>query len=204
MEDLTNKASLDGGFEDVATESAGMFRAVLDAMSHPGTMQSQLTNLTPPAPLLPTCAAVILTLIDNDTPLWLAPELMGDDVVRYLKFHTGAALVNQASDAAFAVFLASEIPDLNQFQAGTPEYPDRSATMIIQIDGHGDTAPVNLSGPGIERKQEFSVPGLDEGFWRKVRSNNNRFPLGLDFVFCLSDAIAACPRSSAIMLEETV
>ncbi|MBL4727251.1 MAG: phosphonate C-P lyase system protein PhnH, partial [Rhizobiaceae bacterium] len=46
MEDLTNKASLDGGFEDVATESAGMFRAVLDAMSHPGTMQSQLTNLT--------------------------------------------------------------------------------------------------------------------------------------------------------------
>lgn len=204
MEDLTNKASLDGGFDDVPSESAGMFRAVLDAMSHPGTMQNQYTGLTPPAPLLPTCAAVILTLVDNDTPLWLAPELMGDNVVRYLKFHTGATLVNDANEAAFAVFLASEIPDLNQFQMGTSEYPDRSATMIIQIDGHGDAAPINLCGPGIERRQEFSVPGLDEAFWRKVRSNNNRFPLGLDFVFCLKDGIAACPRSSEIMLEEAV
>lgn len=204
MDDLTNKASLDGGFDDIPTESAGIFRAVLDAMSHPGTMQNQLTNLHPPAPLLSTCAAVILTLVDNDTPLWLAPELMGVDVIQYLKFHTGATLVENASDAAFAVFLASDIPDLNQFQSGTAEYPDRSATMIIQIDGGGDASPINLSGPGIKHRQEFSAPGLDGEFWRKVRSNNSKFPLGLDFVFCLPEGIAACPRSSAIMLEEAV
>lgn len=204
MDDLTSKASLDGGFDDVSTESAGIFRAVLDAISRPGTMQNQSVSLAPPAPLLPTCAAVILTLVDNDTPLWIAPELMGDNVSQYLKFHTGAVLVEKAADAAFAVFSAGHIPDLSQFQLGTAEYPDRSATMIIQIDGHGEAAPVSLAGPGIKHKQEFSVPGLDEAFWRKVRNNNSRFPLGLDFVFCLQQGIAACPRSSAVMIEETV
>lgn len=166
MEDLTSKAGLDGGFDDVPTKSAGVFRAVLDAMSHPGTMQSTMqnrpTNLHPPAPLSPTCAAVILTLVDNDTPLWLAPEFMGSNVVQYMKFHTGAVLVENAADAAFAAFLASDIPDLNQFQSGTVEYPDRSATMIIQIDGHGVASPINLGGPGIEHRQKFSAPSLQQ------------------------------------------
>jgi len=38
---------------------------------------------------------------------------------------------------------------LAPYRIGTPEYPDRSVTLIVELE-EMPTANVNLSGPGIE------------------------------------------------------
>ena len=59
------------GFAEPVADAQTTFRAVLDAMARPGTIHQVGANLSPPAPLDPATAAVLLTLADNETPLWL-------------------------------------------------------------------------------------------------------------------------------------
>ena len=59
------------GFTDPVTDAQATFRAVLDAMARPGTIHSAGECLAAPAPLDRATAAVLLTLVDHETPLWL-------------------------------------------------------------------------------------------------------------------------------------
>ena len=62
-------------FTDPVDEAQATFRAVLDAMARPGRLHRVGTRLTAPAPLDQATAAVLLTLVDNETPLWLEPSV---------------------------------------------------------------------------------------------------------------------------------
>ena len=62
------------GFANPVGEAQMTFRAVLDAMARPGTMHRAGPDLTAPAPLDPATAAVLLTLVDNEAPLWIDHE----------------------------------------------------------------------------------------------------------------------------------
>ncbi len=192
---------LSGGFENAPAQCASVFRAILMATARPGTMHEIAYKLHPPSLLSSTTAAVILTLADQDTPLWLAPALTDRKVKSYLKFHTGASLTSEQTSTTFAVFPSTQRPDLSIFPVGSDEYPDRSATVILQIDKTSAPTTVFLEGPGIEKKLTLSLPGLDKEFWQFVQNNHQIYPRGLDFLFCLSNAIVACPRSSKVTLQ---
>ncbi len=192
---------LSGGFENAPAQCASVFRAVLMATARPGTLHEIPYKLHPPAPLSSTTAAVVLTLADQDTPLWLAPALTDRKVETYLKFHTGASLATEQVSSTFAVFPSTQRPDLSIFPVGSDEYPDRSATVILQIDETSAPTTVFLEGPGLEKKLTLSLPGLDKEFWQFVQNNHHLYPRGLDFLFCLSDGIIACPRSSRVTIE---
>lgn len=200
---------LSAGFRDPVHDAQSCFRAIMNAMARPGTIQPVRTKaLTPPAPLTPVAAALALTLFDFDTPVWLDRPLMKSDAVKaFLRFHTGAPIVSETVDAAFALISdpVSMIP-LATFNQGSAEYPDRSTTVILtgQRLGTAQAEPpaVNLTGPGIRDTQAFSSRPVPPVFWDQVASNSRQFPRGVDLLFAGADEIAAIPRSTRITLTE--
>lgn len=79
------------------------FRRLLKAMSEPGVIVALHQLKRGWQPLNIATTSVLLTLADNDTPVWLAAPLSNDIVNQSLRFHTNASLVNQPEQATFAV-----------------------------------------------------------------------------------------------------
>lgn len=182
--------TLSGGFADPAIASAAAFRQVMEAMARPGTIH-RVTGATPPAPLSPAAGAVLLTLCDADTPVHLAGALDCDPVRAWVAFHTGAPLTGP-SHCMFAVGAWTELIPLSAYQIGTPQYPDRSATLIVQAERLEQTG-ATLSGPGIKETHALSLPETEA-----FQHNAGHFPLGLDFIFTCCDRLAALPRTTIV------
>ncbi|MGB0747293.1 MAG: phosphonate C-P lyase system protein PhnH [Magnetospiraceae bacterium] len=182
------------GFPDSVTASQRVFRAVLTALSQPGLIVPLVDLLECPAPLRPTTNAVLLALADFETPVWLDPEFTGAH--DHLTFHCGCPVTDNPGEAAFAV--ASAPPDLAQFAWGSPEYPERSTTVIIQVPDLKPASGVRLTGPGIAQYKELAVDGLDASFWDQLDGNIAAFPCGIDVIFAAADKIAALPRTTRV------
>jgi alpha-D-ribose 1-methylphosphonate 5-triphosphate synthase subunit PhnH len=190
------------GFADQALDSARAFRLMLDAMARPGRILSMPAGLDAPAPLLPTTATIALTLCDYDTPLWLDDTLLTPAVLDYLRFHSGAPIVEEISAASFLLCSpASAAPALASANRGTAEHPDASATLIVQLPDFPSEAYLTLKGPGIDGARAFSTCGLAPCFWDLVANNHTLFPLGSDVFFATAGEIAALPRSTQIRRE---
>lgn len=179
-------AALEGGFADPAVEAAHVFRAALQAMARPGTVH-RVTGARSPAPLSPAAGALALMLADHETGLWLAPSIDAAPVREWLTFHTGAPFVARAA-ARFAFGRWEELAPLDDFPIGTPEYPDRSATLVVEVDEIGTAH--RLTGPGIRTEAWLTVPDPEA-----LQANRARFPLGLDFYLACGDRLAALPRT---------
>lgn len=181
--------ALTGGFADPARDAAHAFRAAMGAMARPGTIHT-VTGAQPPAPLSVAAGVLILTLCDPDTPLFLAGDHDRPDVRDWVTFHTGAPLTGPA-DCTFALGRWGALLPLSAYPAGTPEYPDRSATLIVEVDAlHGGTP---LRGPGIRDVATLRLPDA-----AAMADNAARFPLGLDFFLTAGADLAALPRSTRI------
>lgn len=182
--------TLAGGFANPAHDAAHAFRGVMEAMARPGTIHT-LAGALPPAPLSPAAGAVLLTLCDTDTPLYLAGAADCDSVRQWAAFHTGAPLSGPA-DCAFALGTWEALQPLSSYPIGTEQYPDRSATLIVECPML-QAAGARLRGPGICGSAVLSLPDVEV-----FRTNHARFPLGLDFLFTCGDRIAALPRSTKV------
>jgi alpha-D-ribose 1-methylphosphonate 5-triphosphate synthase subunit PhnH len=182
--------TLEGGFTEPAVQSATAFRSVMEAMARPGTCHT-ITGATPPSPLSKAAGAVLLTLCDTNTPLYLAGPTDTPEVRAWIAFHTGAPLVGPTV-CAFAIGSWADLMPLDPYPIGTPDYPDRSATLIVETD----TLPSEkaaLIGPGIKDKAYLSLPDL-----APIQINHRLFPLGLDFIFTSEATVTALPRSTQV------
>ena len=180
---------LSPGFADPVADSQACFRAVLDAMAHPGRVLS-VRGVSAPAPLCDAAAAVLLTLVDHETPLRLDPE--ADAARNWIAFHTGAGF----DGAAFV--LALSLPDLTALPTGTDEMPETSATVILQVKALGSGRRFMLEGPGLREPLELRVTGLPDDFVTVWRQNHGLFPRGVDLILCAGQDLAALPRSVAV------
>lgn len=187
------------GFENPVRDAAVAFRAILDAMARPGRVNGLPVIPEAPAGLNAGAAVVVLSLLDGDTPVWISPSIRSEALEGYLRFHTGASIVSDPEAARFALFPASEAAEvLERLPIGTPEYPDRSATAILLVDGLNTAQGKVLTGPGIEGSARLSVTGMTAGGWEALSRNAALYPLGIDSVFAAPDSLAALPRSTTI------
>ena len=188
---------LAAAFEDPALASQAVFRTVMEAMARPGLARPLPCGLAVPAPLLPTAAAVALTLLDCETPFWLDPALAeAGEVGAWIRFHTGATPVADPAHAAFGfVSVPAAMPAFEAFAAGSIEYPDRSTTLVVQIARFGQGEELKLCGPGIAGTRAFSAQPLPPDFPTRLRANRDMFPRGLDLILVSENAVAALPRS---------
>ena len=193
-----------GGFADPVFNGQAVFRAVMDAMARPGSIQPLPELAQPPAPLSASAAAVALTLCDQDTPVWLDGRLRDSaTVASWLGFHTGAPLANTPSDAHFAlVSEPTSLIALENFAQGTQEYPDRSTTLIFQVASLTAGEELLLEGPGIERVSMLGPTSLPRHFIEQWKQNRARFPRGVDLILAAPDGVACLPRTTRIRQAE--
>lgn len=194
-------ARLEPGFGDPVQGAQGCFRAALDAMAHPGRIVVVPGGLAgaPPRPLGAAAAAVVLSLCDIDTPLWL--DEAASPAAAYLAFHCGAPLADDPSTARFAIIGdPAVLPPLDRFALGSDEYPERSATLIIDVAALSEAPGVVLRGPGILGETTLGIAGLPARFWSERQALAELFPRGLDVLFVSGARLAALPRSTRVMV----
>ena len=166
------------GFTDPVAGAQTCFRAVLDATSRPGTIISAGRGLAPPPSLQPATAAVLLTLADADTPLWLDTGLA--DAWDWLAFHCGAP---KAALGAATFVCATGLPPLADLHPGT----DLARPPAYR-----------LAGPGLAAPTVLQVDGLPGNFVAQWAANHALYPCGVDMVLCAGDRLCALPRSVQI------
>ncbi|MBC9246892.1 phosphonate C-P lyase system protein PhnH [Paracoccus sp. 11-3] len=181
---------LSGGFTDAPVQSARAFREILEAMARPGTIR-RVEGALPPAPLSVAAGVTLLTLCDATTPLHLAGRCGAQAVKDWIAFHIGAPLFD-APDADFALGHWADLQPVNRFRIGQPDYPDRSATLIVERDVLSDDGPA-LTGPGIQLRTHLNLPEV-----QAFHANRALFPLGFDTIFTAGNQIACLPRSTRV------
>jgi len=190
------------GLADPVHDAQRVFRAALEALSRPGTIEPLPVAVAAPPSLNAWAGALALTLIDGSTPVWLDATLDTPAVRTWLRFHCGCRLVDAPEAAAFAlVGDGTALADLSVFALGPPEYPCYSATVIVQVTGLATgQAGRRLTGPGIADEARLEVSGLADGFWRALADNGALYPEGVDVFLAAPDALAGLPRS--VMVED--
>jgi len=197
---MTTVAELPAGFADKVTSAQAVFRSVMDAMARPGSLQRVAAVSGAPEPMMRATAAIALTLFDHDTPIWLDPPMRETtSVAKWLKFHTSAPVVADSSICSFAVIGdAAALPGLDRFSFGSNEYPDRSTTLILQVESLTDGAALELRGPGIDGTATLQARIQPANLFERLAINATLFPRGIDVVLVADDAIVAIPRTTRL------
>ncbi len=200
-------STLTPGFADPVHDTQAVFRTLLDTLSRPGRIgtidnvlpasRRDARNTLPHARADLAAFAALLALCDYSTPVWLAqPDAVLGSALR---FHTGAPLVDEPQDAAFAyVHDASTLPPLPCFALGEPETPEQTVTLIIRVDSLIHGTPVVLRGPGIEHTHTIAPAGLPERFWRERAELAPLFPCGIDCYLVCGDTLIGLPRTTHV------
>jgi alpha-D-ribose 1-methylphosphonate 5-triphosphate synthase subunit PhnH len=177
------------------------FRAVMDAMAHPGRVNPLAARPTEwPAPLNAGAAAVALCLVDFETPVWLDEAAFDGAVAAWLRFHTGARITNDPREAAFAFITDTRsAPDFQAFAAGSLDYPDRSTTFILQVEAFGGSPTRILAGPGIAGTAAFSATPLPDDFDVRLTASHALAPRGDGRGRDEDEIDAALPRATRLV-----
>jgi alpha-D-ribose 1-methylphosphonate 5-triphosphate synthase subunit PhnH len=199
---MSAEQQLSAGFSDPVHDAQNAFRRVLDALSRPGrrfAIGSPVKGLA----LGPAMAHLLLTLTDDDTPVWW--QHRDGASADWLRFHTGASLAAMPEQAAFAVVTrAAALPPLDAFAAGSLESPEASATLLVEVASLDEGPAVEWRGPGIQDMQTVRITGLPDQFWAQWQANHAAFPQGVDIVFTCADAALGLPRTTRVRRLEGI
>jgi alpha-D-ribose 1-methylphosphonate 5-triphosphate synthase subunit PhnH len=168
-----------------------VYRAVLAAMSRPGTVHA-----LPPSPGMGPVVQVLGALLDHEASFCVP----GDEALALeIRRATGGRPAPLA-EADFVVFAAGGSGGaVREARRGSFEYPDLGATALYRVHGLApEGGPAVLRGPGI-RDRCSPAMGLPAAELELLGEVNREFPLGVDAIFLDEDGRVLClPRSTRI------
>ena len=186
---------LTGGFADPVFEAQAVFRKVLDAFARPGRVVAITDMVRAPLPLHPPTAAFLCAFADEGTPVHF-DAATGGAAAAWVSFHTGAPAAGRPEAAQFAIVTdPARLPPFEVFAQGSQDYPDRSTTILLQVEDFAGGAPLRLQGPGIDGVAEARPGLLPVDFVLRMQRNRALFPRGVDLVLASQSALLALPRS---------
>ena len=87
------------------------------------------------------------------------------------------------------------MPGFDAFDLGSIEYPDRSTTLVLEVETLDDGDAFHLSGPGIEESRSLAAARCRRTSPHRMAANRALFPRGVDLVLTCGRRLAALPRS---------
>ncbi|MBV2136522.1 MAG: phosphonate C-P lyase system protein PhnH [Candidatus Thiodiazotropha sp. (ex Ctena orbiculata)] len=164
------------------------YRALLDAISHPGRVKSILHQQGGLASL-----AVLATLLDAEVSLADPDDL--------LEAEDWPLLQASAASPGEADYILCRGNRAARFQPklGSLPSPERSATLIIYVDSlHRGELKLSLKGPGVNGNADCSIAGLDPDWIRRREEWVCGYPLGVDLLLVDDSAVLALPRTTKV------
>ena len=200
---MTTSAELPAGFADKVLSAQTTFRSVMDAMARPGTVRRVTAGVGTPSSLMRGTAAIALTLFDHDTSIWLDRRMAATpEIAKWLKFHCGAPVIADSSVCSFAlVGHGKELPAFDRFSLGSNEYPDRSTTLILQVESLNEGRTYELHGPGIDGTASLRAMIEPGDLLDRLAINATLFPRGIDVMLVHDDAVVAIPRTTRLVAK---
>ncbi len=188
------------GFDHEAFGSQAVFRAALNALSHPARPIDMPMGAAAPSHGHMAAAVLLLGLLDADTSLWLSPSLANSDAAPWLRFHTGCVLVDDPAQAQFCWLAQGDAwPALCGLRQGSDTWPDQSATCVIEVDRlEADVPGWTLQGPGIAGERQLKAQGIPLDFVSQWQDNHSRFPCGVDVFLASPTKIVGLPRTTRL------
>lgn len=199
------------GLADPVHGAQQVFRLLLSAQSHPGRIHrlpaELLAGMEAPA-MGRALAAVLFTLLDAETGVWLPAAWHAAGAADWLRFHTGT---RTDLGLAAAPFAATDLPALageahgverlwSQLGWGSDEAPQDGATLLLELPALTVAGPGQrvLRGPGIAETRALAAAGLEAAFWQARDALAPAYPRGVDLVLCCGDLLAALPRTTHV------
>ena len=92
---------------------------------------------------------------------------------------------------------------LDGFSQGTQEYPDRSTTLILQVErSRFGQRRCCSKAPASKRCATIAPAPMPRHFVEQWKQNSQRFPRGVDIILAAPDGIACLPRTTRIKTME--
>ena len=186
------RMTLQPGFADPVAQAQSCFRALLAAMARPGSLHEVGVSPAPP-PLAAATAAVLLTLVDAESPLWL--DGAAADAWAGWPFTAERCAPSRARPLSCARSPCRRSP------ASTPaSMPGRrrAPPWCCRCRRLGTGTGYRLAGPGLREASVLRVEGLPDDFTAQWAANGALFPRGVDLILCAGTQLCALPRTTCI------
>lgn len=132
------------------------FRKIVKAMSEPGSLVT-VPNVSGLESMSSATAATLLTLTSHTTPLFIDPKIGNPLLLRTLCLHTNVPIATRLNDADFVLLSGNRFSyDLMALSCGSEAEPEKSTTVIVEVEGMHDGPCLKLTGPGIKTHRIIS------------------------------------------------
>lgn len=188
--------TLDTAYTLPVQDAQHNFRRLLKAMSEPGVVVTLHPLSHGWQPLNIATTNVLLTLANNETPVWITEPLSHDIVNQSLRFHTNAPRVDAPQNAAFAIAsTAISTEQLDALSNANAIGPEPGATLIIQVASLSGGRMLRLTGAGIA-EERMIAPQLPESLINKLTECAN-LP-DIDLILTCGDRLLAISRTTHV------
>ncbi|MGC9518121.1 MAG: phosphonate C-P lyase system protein PhnH [Desulfuromonadaceae bacterium] len=166
-----------------------LFRALLNAMARPGSLESSVLPAEDEAIGLP----VLGVLVDAAVSLADPHQLLQKNDWLFLQ-----ATEKHADSADYILCNGNLVPEFSP-KCGTLTCPEQSATLIISVSSlNSGTTRLQLKGPGIAESATMLIDGLDPAWMQTRQDWVCEFPLGVDLILVSETQLAAIPRTTKV------